>query len=130
MGLSKFSRIQRMENEARDAIVTVLCDQSIRKFTAYEMYKKLNSKESARAFASGVSFLDSAVLTAVHIDDNADIRQEYNRLKTYVVNSSVDDEPHILASEIDKFSHIATYMRQEQVDGKNGRAAALASFYD
>lgn len=130
MGLSKFSRIQRMENEARDGIVTVLCDQSIRKLTAYELYKKINSKESARAFASGVAFLDSAVLTAVHIDENADIRQEYNRLKNYVVNSSTEDEPNYLSIEIDKLSHIATYMKQEQVDSKTGRAAALASFYD
>lgn len=129
MGLSKFSRIQRMENEARDGIVTVLCDQSIRKLTAYEIYEKINSKESARAFAAGVAFLDAAVLAAVNIDENADIRQEYNRLKNYIVNSSTDQDSHLLSQDIDKLSHIATYIKQEQVESKLGQAAALADFY-
>lgn len=130
MGLSKFSRIQRMENEARDGIITVLCDQSIRKLTAYEIYKKINSKESARAFAAGVAFLDAAVLAAINVDENADIRQEYHRLKNYVVTSSTDNDAHIMSQEIDDLSHIATYIKQEQVESKLGRASALASFYD
>lgn len=119
-----------MENEARDGIVTVLCDQSIRKFTASELYKRINNQESSRAFSAGVAFLDSAVLTAVHIDDNSDIRQEYNRIKNYIVNSSTDDNTDVLAGEIDKVSHIANYMKQEQVDRKSGRASDLAKFYD
>lgn len=127
MGRSKFSRIQRMENEARDGIVTVLCDQSIRKLTAYEMYQKVNLKEANRAFASGVAFLDSAVLTAVHSDENADIRQEYTRIKNYVVNSSTENIGD-MSHEIDKLSHIAIYMKQEQGDTPS-RASMLADFY-
>lgn len=127
MGRSKFSRIQRMENEARDGIVTVLCDQSIRKLTAYEMYHKINVKEANRAFASGVAFLDSAVLTAVHIDENADIRQEYTRIKNYVVNSATENIGD-MSHEIDKLSHIAIYMKQESTDTPS-RASMLADFY-
>lgn len=130
MGHSKLNRIQRMESEARDGIVTVLCDQSIRKFTASELYKKINGDESKRAFASGVAFLDSAVLTSVHLNESADIRQEYSRIKNYVINSSTDSEINSLSHEIDKLSHIATYIKQEQVEYKKGRASELASFYD
>lgn len=129
MGRSKFSRIQRMENEARDGIVTVLCDQAIRKLTAYEMYQKVNTKEANRAFASGVAFMDSAVLTAIHLDENADIRQEYNRIKNYVVNSSTDEQVATMGEQIDKLSHISVYMKQEQVDDKVSKAAMLADFY-
>ena len=120
------NQIGRLENEARDSIVAVLADLSVRKLSAFVWYSRSDKKQALRALAAAVSFLDSAVLASVAVDENADIKQEFLRMKNFVINSSPEFEN--ISSEIDNLSHIAHYISHSNT-GREGRAESLLEYW-
>lgn len=120
------NKLNRLEDESRDSIRAVLCDLSIRKLSTAIWYSKTDKKQYIRALASAVSFLDACVLVSVAIDDNADIRQEYIRLKNYVINSSPNCDN--ISNEIDSLSHISYYINNEN-QPRTGQAESLVEHW-
>lgn len=97
-----------LEDDARESIVAVLSDLAVRKLSAFVWYARADKKQALRTLASGVTYLDSAVLASVYVDEDADIRQEYIRIKNFVINGCPDYPT--LSEEIDGLSTIAYYI--------------------
>lgn len=121
------SKLNRLEDESRDSIRAVLCDLSVRKLSAAIWYSKTDKKQYIRTLASAVSFLDACVLVSVAIDDNADIRQEYTRLKNFIINSS--PKHYNISKEIDSLSHIAYYINNDNLP-RGSKAESLIEHWD
>lgn len=120
------NQLTRLENESRDSIVTVLADLAIRKISAYTWYYKSEKKQALRALAAGVAFLDSAVLASLASDENADIRQEYIRIKNYVINSCSEHKE--VSKNVDSLSHIAFYIDKSDM-GKKSKSESLVEYW-
>lgn len=120
------TRLTRLENEARDSLVSVLADLAVRKLSAFVWYSSSAKKQSLRSLAAAVAYLDSAVLASVALDENKDIRQEYLRIKNFVINSSPKYKE--ISKEIDSLSHIAHYI---EIEGKSkaGKAESLIDYW-
>lgn len=120
------SKLTRLENESRDSIVAVLSDLAVRKLSAFVWYSASTKKQALRCLAAGVAYLDAAVLASVALDENKDIRQEYLRIKNFVINSTPNFDN--MAKEIDSLSHIAHYIENEG-RGKIGKAESLVDYW-
>lgn len=108
----KTNKLNQLEGDARDSIVAVLSDLAIRKLSAFVWYARTDKQQALRTLAAGVAFLDAAILSAINLDDDADIRREYLRIKKFVIDGCPEYEA--LSGEIDGLSFVAYYMNNDE----------------